>query len=200
MMLGNYDLESQAPKTSKARMDTSSEILESSSSQKEYCPCCGFIKQTNTIGICTPFDEIKNMGLSTYLFFSTFKNLTILLVILILVYSGFALFTNYGAAKSGNLDFSKASYTEAIVGISLSYKQVFNTDTNKMYYFISCWLGVAMIVIWIIALIGIKFKEAKDSQEYDRDTISCSDYSIVVEGLPMDTKREDLQKQLDQYF
>jgi hypothetical protein len=40
----------------------------------------------------------------------------------------------------------------------------------------------------------------KDSQEYDEDTISVSDYSIVVEGLPMDVQTEDLQKQLDQYY
>lgn len=40
----------------------------------------------------------------------------------------------------------------------------------------------------------------KDSQEYDEDTISVSDYSIVVEGLPMDVQTENLQKQLDQYY
>lgn len=163
MMLGNYDLESQAPKVAKARMDTSSEMLESSE-KKEYCPCCGFIKQTNSISICTSFDGIKNMGLSTYLFFSTFKNLTILLVIMIVVYSFFALYTNFLAAATANLNFSTATYTEVIVAISLTYKQAFNTDTNKMYYFVSCWLGVAMIIIWIIALVGIKYKEAKDSQ------------------------------------
>ena len=56
-----------------------------------------------------------------------------------------------------------------------------------------------MILVWIITLVGIKYKDAKDSPEYDADTISCSDYSIVIEGLPVDVKKEELQTQLNQY-
>ena len=33
--------------------------------------------------------------------------------------------------------------------------------------------------------------------EYDTDTISCSDYSIVVEGLPMDVDIKELQPQFN---
>ena len=69
-----------------------------------------------------------------------------------------------------------------------------------MYYYISCWLGVAMLLIWILVLIAIKYKEVKDAEEYDRDTISCSDYSLLIEGLPVDLDRGALAKQLDQYY
>ena len=44
--------------------------------------------------MCTSLDGVKNMGLSTYLFFAAFKNLSILLLIMTLVYSAFALATN----------------------------------------------------------------------------------------------------------
>ena len=57
-----------------------------------------------------------------------------------------------------------------------------------------------MIGLWLMALVGIKYKQAKDAQEYDSDTISCSDYSIVVDGLPVDVQQQELQTQLNQYF
>ena len=154
------------------------------------------MKQQDNIKMCTALNEIKNMGLSTYLFFATFKNLSILLVIMTIVYSGFALATNVIASSNGAIDISQLDY----IAISLSAKQKNQTDDNKLYYFISCWLGLGMILVWIIALVGIKYKEAKDCQEYDVDTISCSDYSIVVDGLPVDVTKEELQTQLNQYF
>lgn len=116
-----------------------------------------------------------------------------------LLYSIFALITNVLAANTlsdSGVDVSSVDY----ITISLSSKQTNPTDQNKDYYYISCWLGLIMILLWIVALILIKYLEAKSSQEYDSDTISCSDYSIVVEGLPIDVKQDELQKQLDQYY
>jgi hypothetical protein len=57
-----------------------------------------------------------------------------------------------------------------------------------------------MIIIWVFALVGIKYKDAKDSQEYDNDTVSCSDYSLVIEGLPIDVQKEELQSQFNDYY
>ena len=110
--------------------------------------------------MCTSLNEIKNMGLSTYLFFAAFKNLSILLTIMTLVYSIYAIVTNVIASSNGPIDISQLDY----IAISLSSKQQNQTEDNKRYYFISCWLGVAMIILWIFALVGIKYKEAKDSQ------------------------------------
>lgn len=59
------------------------------------------------------------MGTSTYLFFVTFKNLSILLVIMTLVYSAFALITNIIAAKNNALG---SSYTIDYLTISLASK------------------------------------------------------------------------------
>jgi hypothetical protein len=75
-----------------------------------------------------------------------------------LIYSIFAIATNVLASESytsaGGLDISSLDY----LVISLSSKQTYPTDTNKLYYFISCWLGLAMIVLWMLALVGIKYK------------------------------------------
>lgn len=62
------------------------------------------------------------MGLSTYLFFATFKNLSILLMIMILVYSIFALLTNVLASNKiddiNSLNFDTVDY----ITISLAAK------------------------------------------------------------------------------
>ena len=139
------------------------------------------------------------MGLSTYLFFATFKNLSILLMIMTLLYSIFALVTNVLAseayASAGGISVASLDY----IVISLSSKQQNPTDTNKTYYFVSCWLGLGMIVVWMLSLVGIKYNEAKNSQEYDADTISCSDYSISIDGLPVDVTKEELQTHFNRF-
>jgi hypothetical protein len=130
--------------------------------------------------MCRSFSDIKNMGLSTYLYFSTFKNLAILLSILLVIYSSYALATNVLASNalsdSGVINYSKIDY----LSISLSSKQTNDTTSNRLYYYNSCWLGVATAIIWLLVIIWIKYTEIKDSNEYDKDTISCSDYSIVM--------------------
>lgn len=106
----------------------------------------------------TPLDKIKNMGLSNYLFFATFKNLSLLLAIMTIIYSVYAIITNIiasAALSAGAVDY---------ITISLGSKETNNTAQNRLYYFISCWLGVATLIIWILAIIGIKYHEAKDSK------------------------------------
>lgn len=59
---------------------------------------------------------------------------------------------------------------------------------------------MATIVVWIFVLAYLKFNEIKSILDYDNDTISCSDYSVVMEGIPLDVTLEDLQKQLDVFY
>jgi hypothetical protein len=119
------------------------------------CPCCGFVKQTSTIDLSTSFDEIKNMGVSTYLYFSIYKKLAILLAILTILYSAFALITNYIASRNGLLANSKSSVD--YISISLSSKETNDNADNRRYYFVQCWLGVVTIIVWIFALARMKY-------------------------------------------
>ncbi len=172
-----------------------------SHSKSEFCPCCGFKRQEDTIKVCTSFSDIKNMGLSTYLFFATFKNLSILLTILTVIYSAYALITNIAASNilnttTGGVIYSQIDY----IKISLSSKQTNDTPTNRSYYYISCWLGVVTMLVWLLVTIAIKYYEIKDSNEYDKDTISCSDYTVVIEGMPLSVTLPELQRQFDKYY
>lgn len=123
--------------------------------QVKMCGCCGFRRHTDNIKMCTGFDDISNMGTSTYLFFATFKNLSILLAIMTLVYSLYSIATNVIAAKNnaqGN------NYTVDYLTISLSSKQSNNTTQNQRFYYIQAWLGVVTVIIWIIVFFINRFR------------------------------------------
>lgn len=151
------------------------------------CPCCGFVKQTDSIVLCTDLEKINNFGESTYLYFKALKNLTILLLIMLIVYAIFSLATNVIA--SGVLNSNPTISSSAAVGylaISLCSKQISPTDVNQQYYIIQCWIGLGMVVIWLFMFLVVKYLETKDLLAYDQDTSSASDFSIVIEGVPLD--------------
>lgn len=107
------------------------------------------------IKLCTPLDAISNMGTSTVLFFETFKNLSILLVVLTIVFSIYSLATNILAAKNnarGN------DYTVDYLTISLSSKQSNDTTSNRLFYFIQAWLGMATMIIWIFVFFYNRYR------------------------------------------
>ena len=84
--------------------------------------------------------------------------------------------------------------------ISLGSKEMNPTDINQRYYIIQCWLGVATVIIWLISFFAVKYFQMVDIFEYDNDTKSASDYSVSIEGFPMEITQEELQKQLNTYF
>ena len=178
MKIGIFDLESEKDEKEKMGEGLSglAEIMEE---EIKICPCCGFRLQTDTIKICTPLDKIKNIGASTQLYFATFKSLGVLLGAMFLVYSIYSLVSNWLAAKDNK---SISSYLK----ISLAAKQLEHIETNETLYYIQCWLGLVTMMVWILMMMGIKYFEIKEAIEYDVDTSSCSDYSIVLEGIPLD--------------
>lgn len=135
------------------------------------------------------------MGTATFLHFRTFRNVSLLLLILFLVYSIFSIITNVLAASNGTIKISDIDYLK----ISLGSKQNNISDTNNLYYYVQCWLGLAVVTIWLIVFQAIKYHEFKDISEYDNDTSSASDFTVVIEGIPDNATQEQFQKQLDIY-
>lgn len=62
--------------------------------QNMICPCCGFIEQKQTLKVCQPLAKVNHIGISTYLYFLTIKSLSILLLTMLFVYSGYSIITN----------------------------------------------------------------------------------------------------------
>lgn len=118
---------------------------------------------------------------------------------MLIVYVLYSIATNVLAASSLNST-NTIQYKVDYLTISLSSKQINDTATNRMYYYVQCWLGVVTVLIWSLVLVYIKFSEIKNAKSYDDDTISCSDYSVVLEGVPVDVTKEELQKQMNAYY
>jgi hypothetical protein len=68
----------------------------------KICRCCGYAIQEGKIPVCaTKFEDIS-FGASNIVFFKTITNLAFLLVIMLIVYSGYSLATNIIAAPNSN--------------------------------------------------------------------------------------------------
>ena len=99
-----------------------------------FCPCCGFLKQEKPINLCTSFKEVNNIGVSTWLYFETVKNLGLLLFVGFIVYGIYAIVTNviasnkYRAAfDDSELEQDEKSYV-GVLTISLGSKPLHNTE------------------------------------------------------------------------
>jgi hypothetical protein len=91
-----------------------------------FCPCCGFVKQESKIKLCTGLDEINNIGISTYLYFQTLIHLIILLLLITVVYSIFAIVTNVIASDKYQPieDLDKFRSNVSILSISTGSKML----------------------------------------------------------------------------
>lgn len=97
------------------------------------------------------------MGVSTFLYFYNYKKLAVLLGLLTVIYSAYAIATNLLASFSSfnGVSIKNIDY----LNISLSSKQLYDTEQNRSYYLIQCWIGVAAMAVWIVVLAYFKYKE-----------------------------------------
>ncbi len=126
-----------------------------------FCSCCGFIKQENEVKICTSIRKINNIGISTYLYFQTLLNIGALLLISLLVYGIFSLVTNIISSLPENASVSDLSdyQAEDVLSLSIAPKQKFATDSDRIYLIVESWLGMAMLVLWWITILFLKYFE-----------------------------------------
>lgn len=89
-----------------------------------------------------------------------------MLVVLSLGYSIYALATNVKASdeyqkiiNAGGSINAKFLSTISYVALSLGSKQLNPTTANKNSYFIQCWIGLGVCVIWLILFFVLKKTE-----------------------------------------
>lgn len=63
------------------------------------CPCCGFVEQSESLTLCARVSSINNIGISTYLYFFTLRVLIYLLLLMLLVFSIYAIASNVVASN-----------------------------------------------------------------------------------------------------
>lgn len=99
------------------------------------------------------------------------------------IYSIYALATNVIA--TGKIDLNNLSnvdqYTGTdVISISVASKEVHQTEENKTFYYIQCWIGVGLVLVWTFAFFIMKYFEKAEEVKVEEETISASDFSIVI--------------------
>ena len=116
------------------------------------------------------------------------------------VYSIYAFVTNLIASgKYDTSDPTAVDTTVTWVQLSLGSKQENQTEVNKTYYFISACIGAFLMLLWMVILCCLKYYEKEEEVRVEEETISASDFTIVIEGMPKDITQEELQESFDQY-
>lgn len=136
--------------------------------------------QDESLSICPDsVENIHNLGISTYLYFKTIQNLSILLGIMFVVYSVYSLATNL---KAANIDIN-GNYSSQILSflsISLGSKQLYSSEEKIQMYVIGAWIGLAMLVLWSIAFLGLKYYQKESEVAILLETKSVSEYTLVI--------------------
>ena len=60
-------------------------------------------------------------------------------------------------------------------------------------YVVQSFLGMAVMILWMFALCCMKYFDKEEEVRVEEETISASDFSIVIEGVPKDITKEELQ-------
>lgn len=69
----------------------------------DNCPCCGLRKQIDELKVCsTSFNDLKIIGISTYMFFRTMRNLIYFLILALIVFGAFAFASNIKCSNLWN--------------------------------------------------------------------------------------------------
>lgn len=69
----------------------------------------------------------------------------------------------------------------------------------NQFYRVQAWLGVALVLVWGLWFVWMNYRERKVEIWTDRITVSASDFTILVESLPVNIDQYGLQKILDDY-
>jgi hypothetical protein len=157
------------------------------------CPCCGFRIQEKHVPACTSFEHIPRLGQSIDLFFMMIRHCINLMLILSIVYSGFALYSNIVASQN-TCQLSK------LCMLSEGAKQTNAVSEIANYYIIQSWIGVGLVIIWGFYFFYMSYKERKLELDSDFHMKSASDFSVMVEFLPNTYDEKKFQETLTENY
>ena len=94
-----------------------------------------------------------------------------------LIYSIYSLVTNIA------VDLSEITVSELLL-ISLGSKQLYGTQEKITQYVIGAWIGVAMLILWAVSFLGLKYFQKEEEVHILMETKSVSEFSLVIENIP----------------
>jgi hypothetical protein len=113
-----------------------------------------------------------------------------LLVILIVIYSSYALYVDITEPSSA---LSLDNYPKKLSFASTIQNLVAN---NGLYdsMLLEGWLVAGIVLLWWISLFIMKRTALKQERMVDDETITAADFSIMLQHIPVTLTKESLQK------
>ena len=120
---------------------------------------------------------------------------------MLLVYSLFAFGSNISVAKSTNYlnNTANIDYLSISLGAKSRQTTVSQNKTGETLYLVSAWLGVLMLLIWMF-MFGCIRKETAAIEYNASRKLRISDFSVVIENVPTDFTKEEIQKNFSDYL
>ncbi len=166
------------------------DVLREPALKSLYCKCgCERLRGEKYPMSCE-LEKISILGSGILLFFYLMKALALALFLFILVFALFALASNL----LGHTPLTTNSLHSACTSTYCSFRD--NTSDNyklnqEYLSSVQAWLGLAAMIVWVIASRIVKYVGKIKDEEIDRDLTSASDYTIKIGELPYGEYNEE---------
>jgi hypothetical protein len=148
------------------------DIGEFKNQELKICECCNLAEQ-GELPLSTSLESIKYLGISNHMYFLSIQNFRLLMWILLVFFSLFAIGTNlkssflYKQQLNGKDVIASLKSYSGIVATSIGSKQLLRNEFTAATSTIQCWLGLISIVIWIGAFVYISYKHLEKESKVD---------------------------------
>jgi phosphotransferase system glucose/maltose/N-acetylglucosamine-specific IIC component len=131
-------------------------------------------------------NQLSFLGPGVPLFFLFLKYIVLLLLLMSVLFMGFAIISNATSNDCGTIS---SCIPDAFNTISL-----INKKSNRNFLEIQSYLGLAFVLICIFFFHFFRFQARKLQRECDEVINSPSDYAIILRRLPADITEEDIEE------
>jgi hypothetical protein len=61
---------------------------------------------------------------------------------------------------------------------------MFSSGDKQRLYVIGAWIGCAMLFVWSLTFMGLKYYQKEDEVKILMETKTAAEYSLVIEKMP----------------
>lgn len=160
------------------------------------------IVQPKSLNFCVPLSNVHHVGISTRLFYMSYRYVLLLLLLFFLIYSIYAIASNVSSCDYDptrlNEGFNTAPYLKRInSGIfAISLHSHIACMTSHKSYIIQCWMAVIFIVLSSITIGFIKFRKHLAVKRENTVTHSVQKLTLLFNNLPVRLNDKQVEAQL----
>ena len=170
----------------------------SSTFHSDVCQDCGLILQEKQISLCSSVWEFPKAGLATFNIFKNMKLIMGLLFILGAIFGIVSLYVNIvGTKQSLTIDNQNFPifFSNWVVA-----KNFTTNGAAELFLSIAGFLLILVVIVWWISIFVVMCLSQKYQRIVDQAYLSASDFSIMLENVPIHYTKEKMQEEVSRYF